>query len=96
VRDRSQVLELQSLQVDFLKTLHLRVLGGALECALGQLREPGQRLHLEVASVNELVDVLLVELLEFLFERTVVLGQSVFGARVHLLLGQVRLDALVV
>lgn len=98
VRDLAQLLELQPLKVNLLEVFHLRVAGDALKGALGEVREVCQRLHLEVTSINKLIDIFLVKLFEFLFKRAVVLGQSVLGSAVKIfrVLGQAGLGTLVV
>ena len=93
-----QLLELKPLQVDLLEVLHLGVTRDALEGALGEVREAGERLNLKVASVNKLIDIFFVELFELVFERPVVLRQPVLGPAVQVLrvLGQACPRALVI
>jgi len=70
----AQLLELKSLEVHLLKTLHARVvLNDTLEGAFRDLGESSKRLHLEVASIDELINVFLVDFLELLFKCPVVL-----------------------
>ena len=71
----AQLLELESLEVDLLEALHAGVvLDGTLEGALGDLGEAGKRLHFEVTSVDELVYVFLVNLLELFLKCSIVFG----------------------
>ena len=69
----TELLELKALQVDLLEALHAWVVvDGTLESTFRNVGEAREGLHLKVAAVNELIDVLLVVLFKLLFEGTVI------------------------
>ena len=68
----SELLELETLEVDLLQALHsLVIFIRTLESALRDIRETCERLYFEVATVDKLVNVFLVDLFKFFFIRTV-------------------------
>ena len=70
-----KLLELKPLQIDLLEAFHARVvLNSTLKGALRDVGEASERLHLEVATIDKLINVFLVDLFKFMFKGAVVLG----------------------